>query len=192
MIGGDFTGIYGCDTASLRAINALTLAALAYLAIAARRRIEALLYKAHSGIVPNVTSRYAAHTALNVALCPILFFFSGLYYTDVASTVVVLGCLVNSLRRLNKERPSIIDDLAAIALGLLALCMRQTNVFWVVVFLGSLEGIHAVKTLQPTPVSQPVINTLSEQVKFFAWRYSLGDVHDPPLHVSWPDGKESE
>jgi alpha-1,2-glucosyltransferase len=191
MVSGDFTGIYGCDTASLRTTNALALTALAYLAMVARRRIEAILYKAHSGTAPGVATRYAAHTALNVALCPILFFFSGLYYTDVASTAVVLACLVNSLGRLSKERPSIMDDLATVALGLLALFMRQTNVFWVVVFLGSLEGIHAVKTLRPARVDQPVMNTLSERVKFFASRYSLGDVHDPPLRMSWPDGKSS-
>jgi alpha-1,2-glucosyltransferase len=186
---GRLTGVFGCDTASLRATNALALTALAYLATLARQRIEARLHEAHAGKSAIPTSQYAAHTALNVALCPILFFFSGLYYTDVASTAVVLACFVHSLGRLGRERSSIGSDLATVGLGLLALLMRQTNVFWVVVFLGCVEGIHAVKTLRPVRVDQPVMNTLSEQVRFFAWRYSIGDIHDPPLNMAWPDGE---
>lgn len=183
------TGVFGCDTASLRATNALALTALAYLSMLARQRIEARLYEAHAGRCAIPKSQYAAHTALNIALCPILFFFSGLYYTDIASTAVVVACLVHTLGRLGRERSSISSDLLTVGLGLLALLMRQTNVFWVVVFLGCLEGIHAVKTLRPERVDQSVTRTLGERVRFFAWRYSLGDIHDPPLHMAWPDSE---
>lgn len=186
---GDMTGVFGCDAASLRATNALALTALAYLAMLARQRIEARLYEAHAGRSAIPKSQYAAHTALNVALCPILFFFSGLYYTDVASTAVVIACFVHSLDRMGRERSSILSDLLTIGLGLLSLFMRQTNVFWVVVFLGCLEGIHAVKTLRPERVDQPAMDALGEHVRFFAWRYSLGDIHDPPLHMTFPDGE---
>jgi alpha-1,2-glucosyltransferase len=55
--------------------------------------------------------------------------------------------------------------------------------------MGGLEAVHAIKTLRPERVDQPVILTLSEQIKYYTWRYSLGDIHDPPLHMLWPDGK---
>lgn len=42
---------------------------------------------------------YDLHTALNVALFPPLYFFSALYYTDVASTAAVLLTLVLARRR---------------------------------------------------------------------------------------------
>lgn len=170
-------------------MNAWALMALAYYAMLARQKIESRLHETQYGKPLNSTSQFAAHTALNVVLCPVIFFFSGLYYTDVVSTAVVVACLVNSLDRLGKQGHSIRSDFYTIGLGLLALFMRQTNIFWVVVFLGCVEGIDAVKTLQPSKVHRPSPTTLTAQVKFFAWRYSVGDVHDPPVHMAWPDGK---
>lgn len=180
--------IYGCDANSLRAFNALALLALTYLAMFARQQIEARLYQGNSGARMGAKSQYAGHTALNIALFPLLFFFSGLYYTDLVSTAVVLAAFLNSLRRMGGDRPSFLSDVLAVLLGILSLAMRQTNVFWIVAFIGSLEGIHAIKTLHPERVEQPVMTTLWEQVKFFAWRYSVGDIHDPPLDRAWPDG----
>jgi alpha-1,2-glucosyltransferase len=55
--------------------------------------------------------------------------------------------------------------------------------------MGGLEAVHAIKTLRPERIDQPVILTLFEQIKYYTWRYSLGDIHDPPLHMLWPDGK---
>ncbi|CAG9980472.1 unnamed protein product [Clonostachys byssicola] len=179
--------IYGCDAGSLRAFNALALLALTYLAMFARQQIEARLYQENSGTRIGARSQYAGHTALNIALFPLLFFFSGLYYTDLVSTAVVLAAFLNSLHRMGGDRPSFLSDVCAVFLGILSLLMRQTNVFWVVAFIGSLEGIHAVKTLRPERVKQPVMITLWDQVNFFAWRYSIGDIHDPPLDRAWPD-----
>ncbi|QUC19804.1 uncharacterized protein UV8b_04045 [Ustilaginoidea virens] len=79
------------------------------------------------------------------------------------------------------------SDLVTAVLGLVALVMRQTNIFWIVVWMGGLETVHAVKTLRPERASQPWPTSLVEQVKFFAWRCSMGDVHDPPLNMAWPD-----
>ncbi|KAF9773158.1 glucosyltransferase [Fusarium sp. DS 682] len=178
---------YVCNVKSLRATNVVILAVLALLALKCRREIETRLHEAHTSTRLRYTSQYAVHTALNIALFPLLFFFSGLYYTDVASTAAVLVAYLNHLKRIGRDHNSIFSDLATIFLGVLTLFFRQTNVFWVVVYMGGLEAVHAVKTLRSEQIDQPVILTLFEQLKYFAWRYSLGDIHDPPLHMMWPD-----
>ncbi|KAI3574647.1 DIE2/ALG10 family-domain-containing protein [Fusarium oxysporum f. sp. albedinis] len=178
---------YFCDVKSLRATNVVVLMILAFLVLKCRREIEARLYEAHASTRLRNTSQYAVHTALNIAIFPLLFFFSGLYYTDVVSTAAVLVAYLNHLKRIGRDRSSALNDLTTIFLGIVTLFFRQTNVFWVVVYMGGLEAVHAVKTLRPEQVDQPVILTLFRQIKYFAWRYSLGDVHDPPLHMMWPD-----
>lgn len=128
-------------------------------------------------------------TGINVALFPVLFFFSGLYYTDPASTLIVLLAYANHLTRVETEEPSLLNDVYSLTLGILALGFRQTNIFWVVVYMGGLEVIHAVKTLNPAPIKTPKFRTLSEQIEFYAWRYSLGDIHDPSLNLAQPIGR---
>ena len=188
LTGRSLSEIFTCDTTSLRGVNALALTALAFFALLSRWQIEARLHGAQSPTKLKAPSQYAIHSALNIALFPVIFFFSGLYYTDVASTVVVLAAFVNSLQRMGRDKSSFWSDLLTISLGLMALLMRQTNVFWVVVFLGGLEVVHAVKTLRPQRVDERPTNTVWERIKFFSWRYSVGDIHDPPSHVAWEDG----
>ncbi|KEY68113.1 hypothetical protein S7711_05522 [Stachybotrys chartarum IBT 7711] len=180
-------GSIGCDVGSLRAVNVAGLLLLTYLVLLCRQQIEARLHdRVPPGQAP-IRSQYAAHTALNIALFPLLFFFSGLYYTDVLSTVAVVAAFLNHLSRLGHETTDLASDLTTILLGLVSLLMRQTNVFWTVVFLGGLEAVHAVKSLKPQPTERPVLKSPWEQLKFSAWRYSLGEVHDPPLNMVWPD-----
>ncbi|OAQ90118.1 glucosyltransferase [Purpureocillium lilacinum] len=178
---------FRCDATSLRAGNVVSLFALAYLALLCRQEIEAQLYGTRLRSPSRPFSTYALHTAFNIALFPLLFFFSGLYYTDVLSTAVVVGAFLNHLKRVARDRSSVASDLFTIAIGLLALLMRQTNVFWIVVFMGGLEAVHAVKTLRPERVDQPFMTTLWAQLKYFAWRYSVGDIHDLPLSHAWHD-----
>lgn len=180
---------YTCDPKTLRATNAVGILVLAYLALQCRKEIEArLLHQAHSAVRMNSISQYAMHTAFNIALFPLLFFFSGLYYTDVVSTAVVLAAFVNHLRRVGRSHTSLMSDLVTVAWGLFALTMRQTNVFWVVVFMGGLEAVHAVKTLRPEIVKRPLMTTLSQQLLFVVKRWSVGHVHDLPLHMAYPEG----
>ncbi|KXJ88317.1 DIE2/ALG10 family-domain-containing protein [Microdochium bolleyi] len=122
----------------------------------------------------------------NIALFPVIFFFSGLYYTDGASTLVVLLAYWAHLVRAQQAKPSIVSDLATIVVGLASLLMRQTNIFWVVVFMGGLETVNAVKNLRPEKASRPKSNALVDQAEFHAWRYSVGDIHDPSLDVATP------
>ncbi|KAJ8119573.1 hypothetical protein O1611_g10581 [Lasiodiplodia mahajangana] len=125
-------------------------------------------------------------TGINVALFPVLFFFSGLYYTDPASTLIVLLAYANHLTRVDLKPPSFLNDVYSLALGILALGFRQTNIFWVVIYIGGLEVIHAIKKLNPSPVKIPEFQTISEQIGFYVWRYSLGDIHDPSLSLALP------
>ncbi|PTB66776.1 glycosyltransferase family 59 protein [Trichoderma citrinoviride] len=178
---------YTCDPKTLRVTNALGILVLAYFALQCRKEIEARLHQAHSPLRLNGTSQYAMHTAFNIALFPLLFFFSGLYYTDVVSTAVVLASFLNHSRRVARSQSSLVSDLVTIRLGLFALTMRQTNVFWVVVFMGGLEAVHAVKTLRPEAVKRPLMTTLSEQLLFVVKRWSVGHVHDLPLHMAYPE-----
>ncbi|PHH64400.1 hypothetical protein CDD81_4621 [Ophiocordyceps australis] len=173
-----------CSASGLRAFNALGLLAVGYLVMFCRWRIE---QAAFTGPARLPISEYAFHTAVNILLFPLLFFFSGLYYTDVVSTAVVAGALLNHLGRVARSRTSWASDLLTIVLGVLALLMRQTNIFFVVVYMGGLEAIHAVKTPGPDREHEPCDMTLWQQLKFLGCRYSMGHVHDLPLGQAWPD-----
>ncbi len=176
-----------CSVYHLRLFNVEVTAYVAAAAILCRSRIEQP--RTENG-GPGQFSAYAVGTGLNVALFPVMFFFSGLYYTDVISTFVVLVAHVNQLRRLGRRRyPPFFDSYLTFSWGLLALCMRQTNVFWVVVFMGGLEVVHHIKSLKAQPVGTPYFSTLAEQIRFYAWRYSVGDIHDPPLNMAAPIGE---
>jgi hypothetical protein len=68
--------------------------------------------------------------------------------------------------------------------------MRQTNVFWVVVYMGGIEAFHAIRRLKPRRVMTPWrFFTLLEPIKFYWTRYAVGDVRDPRLKSAWPDGR---
>lgn len=136
-----------------------------------------------------VRTKYAGHTALNAVLFPLVFFFSGLYYTDVVSTAAVLLAFSNSLARIQRGCSSLFSDVFTVLLGITALFMRQTNVFWLVVFMGGLEAVHAVKNLQPASTMKGAGSTWREATKLRAVRYSEGYVHDTPLQEACPDGE---
>ncbi|KAK5988111.1 Dol-P-Glc:Glc(2)Man(9)GlcNAc(2)-PP-Dol alpha-1,2-glucosyltransferase [Cladobotryum mycophilum] len=188
-----FIAAYSCDPKTLRATSAVGLIILSYLTVLCRREMEARLHQGHShsatkiNMTFKIVSPYAMHTAFNIALFPLLFFFSGLYYTDVVSTAVVLVSFLNHLVRVGRDRNSFFNDGLTVFLGVCGLVMRQTNVFWVVVFMGGLEAVHAVKSLRPERATQPLPTTLSGRLIFFAKRYAVGQVHDVPLHMAYPE-----
>ncbi|KAI0016378.1 glycosyltransferase family 59 protein [Xylariomycetidae sp. FL0641] len=167
-----------CSVYNLRIFNVDIVSYLALAITIGRYRLDQLASVKLSPGFPT----YAIGTGLNVALFPVLFFFSGLYYTDPASTLVVVLAYTNHLARFNQASPSIINDFYTLCLGLLALCMRQTNIFWVAVYIGGLEVVHGLRAIRPAPAEIPKFTTLADQAKFYVWRYSLGDIHDPPLH----------
>lgn len=78
------------------------------------------------------------HTAFNICLFPPLFFFSALYYTDVASTAfVLLSYLIFQHHYFQWIRGP-----AMFLTGLLALSFRQTNIFWIALFPAGLDLIN--------------------------------------------------
>ncbi|PHH49383.1 Dol-P-Glc:Glc(2)Man(9)GlcNAc(2)-PP-Dol alpha-1,2-glucosyltransferase [Ceratocystis fimbriata CBS 114723] len=174
-----------CSAFMLRSFNVWSIAVVALLASLCRRRIEAsLARKENRGSI----SSYSIHTGLNIALFPLVFFFSGLYYTDVLSTLSILAAYAHHLDRINSSSSSLISDFVAILLGIAALFMRQTNIFWVVVYMGGLETVHAVKQSKtPTDAKMVPQSTLSGRVNSALQKYSRGKIHDPPISSCWPD-----
>ncbi len=178
-----------CSTEGLRSLNNAAVFAIVLLAWTCRSAIEQRFAAAGADSQPY--SFYAYHTAFNVALFPVVFFFSSLFYTDVWSTLVVLACYQNHLSRLSyKTAPPLWSDLCTIALGIASLAMRQTNIFWAAIYMGGMGAVHAVEALKPAEkVPAPHFATLAELVRFYGWRYAMGDIHNPPLQLAWPDGK---
>ena len=113
-----------CSPAGLRALNAAALALL-----------PALLARILRARGARGAARW--HAAANIALFPVLFFFSALYYTDVLSTASVLLSHAHFL-----HQPS--NHLTTFLLGLLSLSLRQTNIFWVAVYPLTLECLRLI------------------------------------------------
>jgi alpha-1,2-glucosyltransferase len=180
-----------CTASSLRHTNLLATMAVALVAAQCRSLVQAQAAVRNASHTPGATF-YALHTAFNIALFPVIFFFSGLYYTDVVSTLAVLVAYKNHLARLGKETPGFLNGFWTVTLGVIALFMRQTNVFWIVVYMGATEAVHAIRAIKPAPVEPPE-GPLSfvEHVKFYAWRDSVGELHDPKLNNSSPEGKQT-
>jgi len=121
--------------------------------------------------VDELTGADINHTIFNICLFPPLFFFSALYYTDVLSASCVLEAYIAYLQRRQtvntppKARPpsdgssslqtyfkevSYVrkiwpSDITLLGFGLFALLFRQTNIFWVAIYLAGLEVIRNLK-----------------------------------------------
>lgn len=118
------------------------------------------------------------HSIINICLFPLLFFFSALYYTDVCSVSFVLGaydCHLRSLRPASTS--SRIQSVKMLFLGLYAIFMRQTNIFWVAIFLAGLHAVHHVKRGKQVLSDDAVdISNLSEAI------------YDPPISEAYLEG----
>ncbi|KAL2061583.1 hypothetical protein VTL71DRAFT_6960 [Oculimacula yallundae] len=188
---------YGkCSPATLRSFNVLALIMVFSYACDCR----ALIVRARSRGPPgprsyavrfrmnhwvNVNSNLThdeIHTALNIALFPLLFFFSGLFYTDVLSTCVVLRVYRLFLERKGAYENTSGDLIWLYPTGIIALWMRQTNIFWVAVFMGGLELVRTIdsnKSPDPAPQGRPY--GWKNISIFYFDRYSRGNIHDVPL-----------
>ena len=124
-------------------------------------------------ILPSV---YINEVAYNVCLFPPLFFFYGLYYTDVISTFSVLLTFYFHMR--NEQNKLVFT-------GLISLLFRQTNVFWVGLFLGGLELCRVIPKGRPDvefPRRPSFIDIISG-----SWSHSC--VYDPLMVNSGIEGK---
>lgn len=124
-----------------------------------------------------------AHSALNISLFPPLFFFSGLYYTDVMSTLVVLlsySVFINRMR----GRSGVYDELATFVFGATSLLFRQTNIFWVAVFPA---GLAVCERLKVEGASTASVETLSK-IAILQKSWTEGFVYDAPVHQATLQG----
>jgi alpha-1,2-glucosyltransferase len=166
---GNLGGVRSCNVSVLRYLNTVFLTFLMAYAGACR----ASIYKV------TLNARYweLTHTALNIALFPPLFFFSGLFYTDVLSTCVVLLSY-----RLWLEKRS---GIWLYVVGIVALSMRQTNIFWVAVFMGGLEAVRALDAIDSVPQDKEKDRTCRQGIVAGAFhQFARGQIHDVPLNVA--------
>ena len=115
---------------------------------------------------------------INICLFPPLFFFYGLFYTDVLSA---LSVLIAYRFFLSKEEYSLL------CAGVVSLWFRQTNIFWVAIYLG---GLAVCRTL---PKGRPEIE-FPRQPTFFdivegSWKHA--SVYDPLISQAYFEGHNS-
>ncbi|OAX85121.1 hypothetical protein ACJ72_00493 [Emergomyces africanus] len=129
-------------------------------------------------------------TALNICLFPPLFFFAGLYYTDLAALLIVVEVYICDLGR-NRVRDTQLypggkgntqstavrlwRNVRFLVVGLLALMFRQTNIFWVAVFLGGLQVVDKLHRVTSDCQSTDV-------VRIVRGSWELHQLYDPPVN----------
>lgn len=101
------------------------------------------------------------HTTINVYLFPPLFFFYGLYYTDVLSALSVLYVYRCYLLK---------QHIRVVFAGLLSLLFRQTNIFWVSIFFGCLALCRTIPKGRPE-IEYPSQPTLYDVVEG-SWQHA--------------------
>lgn len=124
-----------------------------------------------------------AHSALNIALFPPLFFFSALYYTDVVSTLVVLLTYSVYLKK-STVAGNVFENINAVSIGVIALLFRQTNIFWVAVFPAGLAVIEALRKDRPRKVDPRA----EDMTKVLQSSWSEGNIYDCSMQDAEPRG----
>ncbi|XP_059427953.1 dol-P-Glc:Glc(2)Man(9)GlcNAc(2)-PP-Dol alpha-1,2-glucosyltransferase [Corylus avellana] len=114
-----------CTTAILRSVNGV-LALLCSI----------LVYEIITHLRPTLSERKATIIAVVLALYPLHWFFTFLYYTDVASLTAVLAMYLASLKK---------SYWFSALLGALAVVIRQTNIIWMF-FVACIGVIDATLT----------------------------------------------
>jgi alpha-1,2-glucosyltransferase len=180
--------VLGCSITALRALNVVCLVALMVVVKACydvRRRADGV----------SSCNRLATwHASLNVVLFPPLFFFSALYYTDIAST---LSCMVSYwyfLRALPSETFSIRRAGIQVLLGTASLFFRQTNIFWVAVFPAALTLVarldqgHEVVKKSMYRRAEGFGDSIGSIAKT---SYKMSVVYDPLVRDAFIEGKSA-
>lgn len=192
----------GCSNSTLRSFNVAALFMVFAYASDCRALISRTRNRIPTSEVTSIASRIQAwtsglktlspddvHTGLNIALFPILFFFSGLYYTDVLSTCVVLRAYRLFLEREGGHKDTGEGLVWLYVTGIAALWMRQTNIFWVAIFLAGLEVVRILeysRTSQSAQEARP--HALKDIVSFHVRQCSQGNIHDVPLETAGVHG----
>jgi alpha-1,2-glucosyltransferase len=172
-------------------LNTLALLSLTKYALDIRGFLTSPSYVLRSRKLTTISTE-AIHTAVNISLFPPLFFFSGLFYTDVLSTTFTLlayRCFLDRKGVRDNSRKGLILNYV---IGILALTMRQTNIFWVAIFLAGAEAVGAVKmNVIPEAVNENKVNRDSGPLMTEIRRWGRGDIHDIALEDANLIGKLS-
>ncbi|KAI5283271.1 glucosyltransferase [Ascosphaera aggregata] len=154
------------STSDLRATNGLIIFNAFQLRL---RRLLGKLRREHKA---SKICMWELHwTALNICLFPPIFFFSGLYYTDIAALLFVIEAYWQDMKYGFAEGAS--KSLHFIVVGLLSLTFRQTNIIWAVVFIGGLKALRTVK-------SSSLECRSSDLSRIWQASWELGQLYDPP------------
>lgn len=137
-LGSKATRFLDCSLIGLRTVNIFALPVLWPLCSSVLNRSRWHADKSDNRIQVLPSLAHNNHTALNVCLFPPLFFFAALYYTDVVSTALVLTSHWVRTSTVFSHRPAL-RNATLITSGLIALCLRQTNMFWIAVFPAFLD-----------------------------------------------------
>ncbi|KAG9679628.1 glycosyltransferase family 59 protein, partial [Aureobasidium melanogenum] len=155
-----------CDLDALRFVNALSLFAIFFFLLhtappVSPRSAKQLPSQKSTPLLPLATlCPQQIHSALNVCLFPPLFFFCALYYTDVASTLSVLFFTRHLLENNSRGPSSFFQACISIALAIISLSFRQTNIFWVGIFpivLLALGALHQDVQSERPPDGKSVV-----------------------------------
>lgn len=173
-----------------RSINSLVTFELVFVLLQLVRRIsshETSPGQTKRGWIPSTTE---VHTVVNIMLFPPLFFFYGLYYTDILS---VRSVLIVYYYHLDRRRSSSIA-----AAGVISLAFRQTNVFWVAVYIGGLQLQRVLPKrieLNHSPNYKKWLHDCSSDSFFWtsvkrSWK--SGRVYDPAMSDALMEGTISK
>ncbi|KAL5336233.1 Dol-P-Glc:Glc(2)Man(9)GlcNAc(2)-PP-Dol alpha-1,2-glucosyltransferase [Aspergillus crustosus] len=161
------------DPPTLRATNAVAGAVLLPL------RLQTALDTVRKQRNTRPSGAWLSHTVLNICLFPPLFFFSGLYYTDVLALLVVIEAYNWDLKR-SQTRTAPFETVAFLIFGVAALALRQTNIFWVSVFFGGLQVVRQLRRATTTCGSANIADIVRSSSK--------NELYDPlALDASFAD-----
>lgn len=94
---------------------------------------------------------------LNITLFPLFFFFSALYYTDLFSALTVMvSYILWGLGQTTDKRSMAFYRTMHFLSGIVAISTRQTNIFWVAVFLGGLQVVQTLNVATSRPLSPQI------------------------------------
>ncbi|KAK3626580.1 glucosyltransferase [Elasticomyces elasticus] len=171
-----------CSLTGLRAINAVGVLLLFFAVRSSYLHRAPAAALEHRGLFE--------HSALNVVLFPPLFFFSALYYTDVWSALSVVASYAFLSKAYRDEYGYWLRTLGLVALGLVSLMFRQTNIFWITALPA---GIVLVKELDCG--HQAIRDSMHRKAEGFgdtlyniaktSWK--MGVIYDPPIRDAWVD-----
>jgi len=112
----------------------------------------------------------------SIVAFPLFFFFSALYYTDLFSAFTVICTYVCWQAGVQSKGYSrIMFQVLHLLSGLLSLASRQTNIFWVAVYLGGLQAVYTIK--KETRIHDPPIADAYFEGMFAAASSYASDVH---------------